>query len=203
MKKLHASTILAGGFVFSASALAQEALPAIDVGAPQPFQLGQTAVGERKGAVELRPPADRNADNGPLPRQRTDDLGGVTISNRQTETFARETLDQAVNLAAGVNSETTGTARNEQNIYVRGFDRWQVPVTVDGVRVYLPQDNRLDFARFTTPDIAEIQISEGYVSVLDGPGGMGGLINLVSRKPTREIETDMRSQLDFGRDGAY
>ena len=102
-----------------------------------------------------------------------------------------------------MDSETTGTARNEQNIYVRGFDRWQVPVTVDGVRVYLPQDNRLDFARFTTPDIAEIQISEGYVSVLDGPGGMGGLINLVSRKPTREIETDMRSQLDFGRDGSY
>jgi iron complex outermembrane recepter protein len=203
MKKLYASTILAGGFVFSAGALAQEALPAIDVGAPQPFQLGQTAVGEQKGAVDLRPPVDKNADNGPLPRQRTDALGGVTISNRQIETFAKETLDQAVNLAAGVNSETTGTARNEQNIYVRGFDRWQVPVTVDGVRVYLPQDNRLDFARFTTPDIAEIQISEGYVSVLDGPGGMGGLINLVSRKPTREIDTDLRSRLDLGRDGTY
>ena len=107
------------------------------------------------------------------------------------ETFAKDTLDQAVNIAAGVNSETTGTARNEQNIYVRGFDRWQVPLTVDGVRVYLPVDNRLDFARFQTPDIAEVQISKGYVSVLDGPDGMGGLINLVSRKPVREIESEL------------
>ena len=197
------ATALFGGAASCPGALAQEALPTIDVGAPQPFQLGQSAVGEQKGAVALRPPEDPKADNGPAPRQRTDNYAGVTISNRQTETFATETLDQAVNLAAGVNSEPTGTARNEQNIYVRGFDRWEVPITIDGVRVYLPQDNRLDFSRFTTPDIAEIQISKGYASVLDGPGAMGGLINLVSRKPTKAIETDFRTETDFGRDGTY
>ncbi len=203
MKKLYASTILAGGFVFSVGALAQEALPAIDVGAPQPFGLGQTAVGEQKGAVAPRPPEDKNADNGPLPRQHEDDFAGTTITNRQMETFQRDSLDTAVNLAPGVNSETTGGPRNEQNIYVRGFDRWQVPLTVDGVRVYLPADNRLDYARFMTPDIAEVQISKGYASVLDGPGGMGGEINLVSRKPTREVEGEIRAGSEFGRDGTY
>ncbi len=104
------------------------------------------------------------------------------------ETFARDTLDRAVNIAPGVNSQISGGSRNEQNIYVRGFDRWQVPLTVDGVRVYLPVDNRLDFSRFLTADIAEVQIAKGYVSVLDGPGGMGGQINLVTRKPSRELE---------------
>ena len=54
---------------------------------------------------------------------------------------------------------------------------------------------RLDFARFLTADIAEVQIAKGYVSVLDGPGGMGGQINLVSRKPTREIEGELRTRL--------
>ena len=68
------------------------------------------------------------------------------------ETFARPTLDSAVNIAPGVNSQISGNSRNEQNIYVRGFDRWQVPLTVDGVRVYLPVDNKLDFARFLTAD---------------------------------------------------
>ncbi len=197
---------LLGGVAYAAlcsSAVAQEALPQIDVGAPQPFQLGQSSVGEQKGAVELRAPVDKNVDNGPAPRQSTDAYGGVTLSNRQMETFAKESLDAAVNLAAGVNSETTGGPRNEQNIYVRGFDRWQVPLMVDGVRVYLPADNRLDFARFLTPDIAEVQISKGYASVLDGPGGMGGAINLVSRKPTREVEAELRSGMEFGRDGTY
>ena len=36
--------------------------------------------------------------------------------------------------------------RNESDIFVRGFGRWQVPLMVDGVRIYLPADNRLDFA---------------------------------------------------------
>ena len=58
-------------------------------------------------------------------------------------------------------------------IYVRGFNRFQVPLLLDGVRVYLPADNRLDYGRFLTPDIAEIQIDKGYASVLDGPDGMG------------------------------
>ena len=41
---------------------------------------------------------------------------------------------------------------------------------MDGVRIYLPYDNRLDFNRFLTPDLSEIQVEKGYVSVLNGPG---------------------------------
>jgi len=48
---------------------------------------------------------------------------------------------------------------------------------VDGGRIYLPADNRLDFARFLTADISEVQTQKGYASVLDGPGAMGGAIN--------------------------
>ena len=80
--------------------------------------------------------------------------------------------------------------RNESDIFVRGFGRWQVPLMVDGVRIYLPADNRLDFARFLTADIAEIQIQKGYASVLDGPGAMGGAINLVTRTPTKPFEAE-------------
>ncbi len=61
---------------------------------------------------------------------------------------------------------------------------------VDGVRIYLPADNRLDFARFLTSDIAEIQIQKGYASVLDGPGAMGGAINLVTRMPAKALEAE-------------
>ena len=75
---------------------------------------------------------------------------------------------------------------------MRGFDRFRVPLYMDGVRMYLPADNRLDFNRFLTADIAEVQVQKGYVSVLNGPGGLGGAINLVSRKPTKEVELEGR-----------
>ena len=220
MTRLLTTTAISGGVLLSllSTAGAQTPLPPIEVNAPKAFELGQIKVGARRLGVPTRAaePGDgagesRSAqavpsekiDNGPTPSQHTDAFGGYTITNRQMETFARPTLDSAVNIAPGVNSQISGNSRNEQNIYVRGFDRWQVPLTVDGVRVYLPVDNRLDFARFLTADIAEVQIAKGYVSVLDGPGGMGGQINLVTRRPTREIEAEWRTRFDFGRDGTF
>ena len=41
-------------------------------------------------------------------------------------------------------------------------------------RVYLPADNRLDFGRFLTADLSQVQVAKGYVSVLNGPGALGG-----------------------------
>ncbi len=129
-----------------------------------------------------------------------DMIGGSTVTNEAMWTYNKESLGQAVNILPGVVWASTGApsinssgARAEGDIFVRGFDRFQVPLTVDGVRIYLPADNRLDMNRFLTPDLAEVQVAKGYVSVLNGPGGEGGAINLVSRKPTKEIELEGRS----------
>ena len=47
----------------------------------------------------------------------------------------------------------------------------------------------LDFAG--GEDLAEVQVSKGYVSVLNGPGGLGGAVNLVTRKPSRDFEAEV------------
>jgi len=127
-------------------------------------------------------------------------IGGSTITNEAMWTFNKMSLDQAANLLPGVSSHNSGGSRAERDIYVRGFDRFRVPLSIDGVRIYLPADNRLDLNRFLTADLAEVQVQKGYVSVLNGPGGMGGAINLVSRKPTKEVEIEGRSGLVFNGD---
>ena len=130
-------------------------------------------------------------------------VGSSVVTREQIWKFDRNSLDQAVNIVPGVTSTLDSNGRrNESDIFVRGFGRWQVPLMIDGVRVYLPADNRLDFSRFLTSDIAEIQIQKGYVSVLDGPGGMGGAINLVTRKPVKPFEAELQGGLTFGRDGS-
>lgn len=136
-------------------------------------------------------------DNGPAVAPFTlgqlDLIGGATITNEAMWTFNKNSLDQAVKLLPGATINNAGGARNEGDIYVRGFDRLRVPLYIDGVRINLPYDNRLDMSRFLTPDLAEVQVQKGYVSVLNGPGGMGGAINMVSRKPTKEYEFEGRS----------
>jgi iron complex outermembrane receptor protein len=118
-------------------------------------------------------------------------VGGAVLTRDQIWNFDRKSLDHAVNVVPGVVSTSDSNGRrNESDIFVRGFGRWQVPLSVDGVRIYLPADNRLDFSRFLTADVSEVQIQKGYASVLDGPGGMGGAINLVTRKPTKALEAE-------------
>ncbi len=132
------------------------------------------------------------------------DMTDNTVTIEDVWTFNRNTLDEAIKLVPGVTSTLDGTARrNERGIYVRGFGRWQVPLSIDGIRIYLPADNRLDFNRFLTQDLSEIEVQKGYVSVLDGPGGMGGAINLITRKPTDSFETEFRAGAGEGVEDAY
>ena len=91
-------------------------------------------------------------------------------------------------------------SRNEETVYLRGFDARQVPVFVDGVPLYVPYDGTIDFARFTTFDLAEIRVAKSGASLLYGPNTLGGAINLVTRKPVRAFEGDVRLGLASGRE---
>lgn len=137
----------------------------------------------------------RTLDNQPI--------GGAEIRQEALRTFGKTTVDQALDLIPGTSASSTGGSRNERLVFIRGFDRFQTTLAIDGVRVFLPADNRIDFARFLTADLSEIQVSKGYVSVLDGPGGMGGAINLVTRRPAAPLEAEAVVNGLFAGDGAY
>lgn len=137
------------------------------------------------------------------PRPAESDITSSSVNAEAIYDFSRDTLDDAVKLIPGVTAGLSGNSRNERLIYVRGFDRYQVPLSIDGIRVYLPADGRLDYGRFLTPDIAEIQVAKGYVSVLNGPGAMGGAVNLVTRKPEKELDAEARFSLNLDNDADY
>jgi iron complex outermembrane recepter protein len=120
------------------------------------------------------------------------------LTNETLYTYHDTSLNQTLDMMPGVAASNSGGSRNEQLLFVHGFDRFQTPISIDGIRVYLPADNRLDFGRFLTADISQVQVAKGYVSVLNGPGALGGAINLVTRKPVGEFDVDARSGLTLG-----
>jgi iron complex outermembrane receptor protein len=128
-------------------------------------------------------------------------LGGTSIPRQDMLKFNRDTLDTAIELAPGASVSTVG-ARNETDVWIRGFDRWRVPLYQDGIPVYLPVDDRIDFSRFSTVDISQVQVSKGFASVIDGPGAMGGSINLVSRIAKKPLDLDMRAGEQFDSTGS-
>jgi iron complex outermembrane receptor protein len=129
-------------------------------------------------------------------------LSGTAIPAAELEAFHIRTVQQALNLIPGTVGSQTGGPRNEGVIYVRGFDRFETTISIDGIRVYLPADNRLDLNRFLTEDLSEVQVAKGYVSVINGPGAMGGAINLVTRKPDKPLVAELWASGGFDNNGS-
>lgn len=111
------------------------------------------------------------------------------IDRKTMESQNKMDVSRALNLLPGVTLTASGP-RNESMVSVRGFDLRQVPVYMDGIPVYVPYDGYVDLARFTTFDLAKIDVSKGFSSIIYGPNSLGGAINLVSRKPSKKFEFD-------------
>lgn len=149
------------------------------------------------------------AQSGDATTERTFQLGEVrvtgignhdsttTLSATTIEKFNRTDLSTALNLLPGVSQANVGP-RNESVVYIRGFDLRQVPVFIDGVPVYVPYDGYVDMGRFTTFDLAQVNVSKGFASILYGANTMGGAINLVSRRPVSKFEINGRAGIYSG-----
>lgn len=149
-------------------------------GAAEPvFELGTVLVTDRKSEI---------GEVG------TEQVSSV-ITREEIRKFNRDNVGDAVNLLSGV-TVALGGQRNERTINIRGFDSRQTPLFIDGIPVYVPYDGNVDITRFTTADLAAIQVAKGFSSVSYGPNVMGGAVNLISRKPRATLEGD--ASIGFG-----
>lgn len=144
--------------------------------------LGLLGPAAAEGVFELGLVEVRGSAEDPAP-------AGVRLERRDLEMFNRNTLADVATLVPGMS--LTHNSRNEDIVYLRGFDVRQVPLFIDGVPAYVPYDGYVDFGRFTTFDLARVQVDKGAASLLYGPNTLGGAINLVSRRPVRPLEGDV------------
>lgn len=147
-------------------------------------------------SASVHPPTEQGTDS-----MEVFQLGQVTVTGSPNRDLTSEVgsadmkrwnthqVSDALSLLPGIALARSGQ-RNETSVTVRGFDLRAVPVFMDGLPVYIPYDGNVDLARFTTYDLAMVSVQKGYSSLLYGPNALGGVINIVSRKPVRELEYD-------------
>lgn len=128
--------------------------------------------------------------------------GSTSIDAAEIREYDKITVGDALEMAPGVNLSKVG-ARNEQMVYVRGFDLRQVPVYIDGIPVYVPYDGYVDLGRFTTFDLSRIDVAKGFSSMIYGANTLGGAINLVSRRPTKAFEGEVGGGATFTSRGEH
>lgn len=113
------------------------------------------------------------------------------ITQYELQQTSATNLWEAMSLAPGVTLSQSG-ARNDSRLSIRGFNQNQIRIMLDGVPVYIPYDGNEDFSRYLIDDLGSIEVSKGYSSVLTGTNAMGGVINLVSARPKKELEFKAR-----------
>lgn len=149
----------------------------------QRFDLGNIEV------IEIIRSAENSSANWNKPFQ-------ATLSSSDLRKFERNDVSSALSLLPGVTVQNMG-GRSEKLVYIRGFNSRQVPLFMDGVPVYVPYDGNFDLSRLLTFDVAEINVSKGFSSVLYGANTLGGSINVVSRRPQEAFRATMRSGFNF------
>jgi len=110
----------------------------------------------------------------------------TVIDSQSMQEHEQKTIVEALNGISGVAIQNNG-ARNEQMIMLRGFDVKHAPLYIDGIPIAVPYDGYVDFSRFTTYDLSEIEVSKGLTSVLLGPNTFAGAINMVTKKTDQSV----------------
>lgn len=122
-------------------------------------------------------------------------MSAETIARQNSESVA-DALDNISGISLGMMG-----ARNETTVSIRGFDARKVGVFIDGIPVYVPYDGNFDYDRFLTGDISQIDVAKGFSSVAYGSNTMGGVVNIISKKPTKALEGELKAGMVLDSDG--
>jgi outer membrane receptor for ferrienterochelin and colicins len=102
----------------------------------------------------------------------------------------------------GLRVQVTSPALGAANIRVQGLDGRFTQLLADGLPLYGGQASSLGLLQIPPTDLGQVEVIKGAASALYGPSALGGVINLVSRRPKRftEAETLLNLTSRGGRD---
>ena len=93
-----------------------------------------------------------------------------------------------VNETTGLRVQTTAPSLGAANVRIQGLRGRYSQLLADGLPLYGAQGDSLSLLQVPPLDLGQVEIIKGVASALYGASALGGVINLVSRRP-RETES--------------
>lgn len=93
------------------------------------------------------------------------------------------TVAMALSETGGLRVQVTAPAIGAANIRVQGMDGRFTQLLADGLPLYGGQASSLGLLQIPPTDLGRIEVIKGAASALYGASALGGVINLVSRRP--------------------
>jgi vitamin B12 transporter len=122
------------------------------------------------------------------------------ITGEEMEAQGARTIREALKFLPGILGDgTVGTEVNAlSGQLIRGSNTGQVLILLDGRPINNAGSGGFDLSEFTTNNIQRIEVLPGGGSTLYGSDAIGGVINIITRRPTEKITTEAKFNI-----GAY
>lgn len=102
-----------------------------------------------------------------------------------------ETTADVLSQEVGVQVQRFGGLGAFTTISIRGSSANQVPIYLDGIPLSQAQDQTVNLADLPLDSLERVEVYRGTVPVGFGGGGIGGVVNLVTRPPSPEPQTEL------------
>ncbi len=121
----------------------------------------------------------------------------VTVLEQvRIERLQSVTVTDLLRTVPGVTINSNGGVGTVSAVNIRGANSSQTVALIDGVKINNPASpgGGFDFGNLLTGNISRIEVLRGSQSVIWGSQAIGGVVNIITREPTEQVEINARGE---------
>ena len=175
-----------------------------------PYDLVATKLGFAPAYAVVTLPAGADTTITLTLREQAEELEAIVVTSTRTEqriedaptrveVLAREEVEEKMlmtpgdvammlNETSGLRVQTTSPSLGGANVRVQGLRGRYTQVLSDGLPLYGGQSGALSLLQIPPMDLGQVEVIKGAASALYGGTALGGVINLISRRPADDRE---------------
>jgi vitamin B12 transporter len=122
----------------------------------------------------------------------------ITVIDREELTRRQsDVLSDLLRTVPGVAIARNGGVGSVTSVFIRGAESDQTVALIDGIKLNDPSapGGGFNFGNLLTGNVDRIEILRGSQSVLWGSQAIGGVINVLTQRPTEKLSLNLRSEV--------
>ncbi len=127
----------------------------------------------------------------------------TVITAEEIETRQSNAVADLLRTVPGVTFTRNGGLGTSTSVNIRGADSDQTVALIDGVKLNDPSSTGggVDFGNLLTGNISRIEVVRGSQSVLWGSQAIGGVVNIITREPTKDLTFNAQAEYGWRKTG--
>ncbi len=186
-------------------------------------EISARRVGFEEGAARATVVAGRETSIEIAMAERAEELEAIVVTSTRTENriedepvrvevLSREEVEEKMmmtpgdiammlNETSGLRVQNTSPSLGGANVRIQGLRGRYTQILSDGLPLYGGQSGSLSMLQIPPMDLEQVEVIKGASSALYGSSALGGVVNLISRRPSPERELLLNQTTLDGTDG--